>query len=70
MEDYLISPKVVFNNFDKIEINDTIFNDLINGKKMQFDKLLKPTFIEYNGSLVGVAKANSEFLILDTFLYE
>jgi len=67
---YLIKPEEVFNNFDIVEINDKMFKDLLNGIKFEFVKFYKPTFIKYNDKIVGVAKIDSNDLILDTFLYE
>ena len=70
INNYIISPLDVFANFDKIEINDTTFYDLINGKRPKFSILTNDTFVIHKGELVGIAKKNSEELILETFLYE
>ena len=67
--DCLLSPIDVFDNFDVVEINDKIFVDVLNGKRPVFTKFNNQTFIVYKNKIVGVARVNSEELILDTFLY-
>ena len=67
---YIISPIDVFSNFDSVEIDSYTFNDLINGKRPKYRKFVNNTFVLHNNELVGVARKNSDELILDTFLYE
>ena len=69
-EQYIISPIEAFNNFDYYNIDKNTKNDLLNGKKTKCITFTKPTFIVYNNELLGVAKTNSDILILETFLYE
>ena len=69
LDDCLLSPLDVFNNFDIVEIDQKLFTDVLNGKRPSFKKLNNQTFIIYNNDIVGVAKLDSDELILDTFLY-
>lgn len=65
----LMSIDEAFPDFDVIDIDSKLCEDVINGKRPDFQILVKPTFIRCNGHIVGVAKINSDKLILETFLY-
>ena len=70
LEEIVLSPLQVFKHFDIINIDDKVFNELLNGREVSYQKLKNPTFVVFNNKLVGVAKSNSQNLVLDTFLYE
>lgn len=70
LEKHLISPIDAFSNFDIIDIDSNIAKDLIDGKKVPYEKITKDTFIICSRRLLGVAKKDSEFLSLETYLYE
>ena len=69
-EEYLISPNNAFDNFDTYIVDDKTKIDLLNGKRPKINAFNKPTFILNNNELLGIARINSNELILDTFLYE
>lgn len=70
IDENLISIVDAFPNFDIININREIADDLLNGKRPKYQKLTNNTFVLCNNELLGIAKCNSEELILETFLYE
>ena len=67
---YIISPLQVFESFDKINIDEKTYRDLLNGKMITYKGLNKDTFVLFNNKLIGVAKSNSEYLKLSTYLEE
>ena len=69
-DDYVISPVDAFNNFDRFEVNKDIMIDLLNGKKPKCLTFVNPTFVMCGDEIIGVAKCNTNELIIDTFLYE
>lgn len=70
LEKYLISPIEAFDYFDKISIDSKALNDLLNGKKIDYNILTKDTFVTFDNMLVGIAKKNCDYLQLETFLFE
>lgn len=70
LDEFLLSPLDVFKNFDKFNINEKNFNDLLNGKEIKIKPFEKDTFIIYNNKLVGVAVPHINKIKLNTFLYE
>lgn len=68
--DYLLSPLVVFDDFNVHEIPDEILVRLLNGLQTKYQAFKKPTFIVNKNQIVGVAKCNEETLSLQIFLYE
>ena len=70
LEKYLISPIEAFDYFDKISIDSKALNDLLNGKKIDYNILTKDTFVTFDNKLVGIAKKNCDYLQLETFLFE
>jgi tRNA pseudouridine55 synthase len=67
---YLIPPIDAFPQFDRVTIDSNVFNDLLNGKRPKWKKLQNDTFVIFDNQLVGIAKKDSEELILETFLFE
>ena len=65
----LMTVSDAFPDFDIIDIDKSMYNDVINGKRPKFEKISKNTFIRCDNNIIGVAKLNSEHLILDTFLF-
>ena len=70
IDKHIISPLQVFTNFDKINIDDNTYKDLLNGKVIKCDTIKNDTFIICNNNLIGVAKQNYEYLKLSTYLEE
>jgi len=70
VEDIVISPINVFNNFDIIKVNEKEYIDLKNGKKIEGYKINKNTFILFNDRIIAVCKGNKDYLKIDTFLEE
>lgn len=68
IDKHLISPLQVFENFDRINIDENTYKDLLNGKTLTFDGIKKDTFVLFNSKLIGVAKANDKYLKLSTYL--
>lgn len=66
----LISPISVLNNFDIINIDEKIYNDLLNGKIVPFHSIIKNSFVLFNDKLIGVAKPRENQLKLDCYLEE
>ena len=69
-ENYLIEPTKAFNNFDIYEVTNEIKLDLLNGKRPKCKQFEIPTFIVCGSEIIGVAKCNTQELMIDTFLYE
>ena len=69
-EEFIISPVDAFKNFGTYCVDEKTKLDLINGKRPNADIFEKPTFVLCFDELLGVARTNSQELILDTFLYE
>lgn len=67
--DCVISPLQVFENFDRIDIDEKTYKDLLNGKIIN-KKVYNDSFIIFNDKLIGVSKGNSEYLKLSTYLEE
>jgi len=70
IDDIMINPINAFNYFDCYEIDETTLLDVLNGKRVKAHKFDVPTFIVCKDKLIGVAKTDSDELILNTFLYE
>lgn len=66
----VISPLQVFDNFDKISIDEKTYIDLLNGKLIPHEKIIKDSFILFNDKLIGVVKGDSDSLKLSTYLEE
>lgn len=65
----LISVEEVFKNFDKFVVNFEEYNHIINGRFVSVDKpFTEPTFLVYEGKVLGVAKENTNTLALKTNL--
>lgn len=69
-ESCLISPIDSFKNFNTYQVDNKTKIDLINGKRPIIEPFTRPTFVLHDNELLGIAKVNSNELILDTFLYE
>ena len=70
LEDYIISPIDALPTFDKINISDQDFADILNGKAIDCNPINKPTFVLHKGQIVGLTAHADDKLKLDTFLYE
>lgn len=70
IENYIISPLQVFENFDRINIDDKTYKDLLDGKLIDYGNIPKDTFILHNSVIVGIAKSNDKYLKLNTYLGE
>jgi tRNA pseudouridine55 synthase len=66
IEDYLISPIDVFQNFDIININSNQCKDLLDGKKININ-VSNNSFILCDNNLIGISRQNG-YLKLDTYL--
>ena len=69
-ESDLISPLVVFKNYDRIDINDKQYKDLIDGKTIIYKEITNNSFLIHNGQLIGITKSGKDYLKLDTYLEE
>ncbi len=69
-ENYLISPLDAFNNFAKFEVSQDVMIDLLNGKRSKCEPFLEPTFVICNNEIIGIARCNTDELMIETFLYK
>lgn len=70
LNQFIISPLDVFQNFEKCEISKNEFEDLNNGKQVLHEPFNRETFIIFQNKIVGVAKSNLNYIKLSTYLYE
>lgn len=70
LENIIISPLDVFKNYDRITIDFDTYQDLKNGKFVEYDFIKNNTFVLYNKIIIGICKENKSQLKLDTYLEE
>ena len=70
-KDDIISIDKAFLDFDRLDISDSQYKLISNGRPISIEKKLdNNTFVYYNNELLGLTKANSDCIKLDIYLKE
>lgn len=69
IEEVLINPINVFNNFDKIELDDIMYKIIRHGLSIDNYLVKNNSFLIYKGELIGVSQPNN-YLKMETYLFE
>lgn len=68
LDNMLLSPIDVFKSLGRIDVDMYTFAKLKNGIKVEYDGIMKDSFVLCEGNIVGIAKKNDNILKLDTYL--